>query len=201
VTSHDDLDWRLTVKFESGAHAHRIFSALKTHGSAALAASRVKDGVVAEHDEDWLRIYAASGDALRRGQAIVAGVIELEGVRAEEQAEHRPEQNADWASVVLPPPPERDANLVSEHHGKGPWGSEVDPGRVQAHFELASAHQAKAFASELADDGYDVHQAESFVFVFGDDGAAARRLGSELQKRAPADAQLFYEGEGRAVVI
>jgi hypothetical protein len=201
VTSHDDLDWRLTVRFESREHAHGIFSALKTHGSAALAASRLRDGVVAEHDEDWLRIYAASLDALRRGQAIVASVIELEGVQVKEQAEHRAAEGAEWASVELPPPPERDADLVSEHHGKGPWGSEVAADRVQAHFELASKHEAKAFAGELADDGYDVHQAESFVFLFADDGAAARKLGSELQKRAPADAQLFYEGDGRTLFV
>jgi hypothetical protein len=131
----------------------------------------------------------------------VANVIELEGVQVEEQAEHRAGEDAEWASVELPPPPERDAGLVSEHHGKGPWGSEVDPNRVQAHFELGSRHEAEAFATELADDGYDVHQAESFVFIFADDGTAAHKLGDELQKRAPADAQLFYEGEGRTVFI
>jgi hypothetical protein len=161
----------------------------------------LKDGVVAEHDEDWLRIYAASGDALRRGQAIVASVIELEGVQVKEQAEHRAGEGAEWAAIELPPPPERDAGLVSEHHGKGPWGSEVDPNRVQVHFELGSKRAAKAFAAELADDGYDVHQAESFVFLFADDGAAARKLGNELKERAPADAQVFYEGEGRTLFI
>jgi hypothetical protein len=201
MTSHDDLDWRLTVKFESGAHAHRVFSGLKTHGAAALAGSQLKDGVVAQHDGEWLRIYAASFDALGRGQAVVASVMEQEGVQAEEEAEHRAGEGAEWVSVELPPPPERDAALISEHHGKGPWGSEVAPDRVQAHFELGSEHAAKQFGSELADDGYDVHHAESFVFVFADDAAAAHKLGSELQKRAPADAQLFYEGEGRTLFI
>lgn len=52
---------------------------------------------------------------------------------------------------------------------------------MQAHSELASKHEAKAFAGELADDGYDVHQAESFVFLFADDGATARMLGSEQE--------------------
>ena len=199
--SHDDLDWRLTVKFESRQHAHSIFSALKTHGSAALAASRLEDGVVVEHDEQWLRITAASGDALSRAQEIVASVIELEGVQVEEQAEHRSAQAAQWEHAELPPPPARDAGLVSEHHGKGPWGSELSPDRVQVHFELADGHAARRFAAELAADGYDVHQAESFVFVFADDEAAALKLGDELKKLAPADAQLFYEGEGRALFI
>jgi len=66
VTSEADLDWRLTVKFESKAHAHGVFSALTTHASAALAANRLKDGVVAQHDAEWLRIYAPSDDALGR---------------------------------------------------------------------------------------------------------------------------------------
>jgi hypothetical protein len=201
VTSHDNLDWRLTVEFESKTHAHGVFAAVTTHGSAVLAANRLKDGVIAQHDGVWLRVYAASFDALSRGQAIVASVIEQEGVQAEEQAEHRQGEGAEWESVELPPPPKRDAGLVSEHHGKGPWGSEADPDRVQVRFELASRHEAKAFAAELADDGYDVHQAESFVFIFADDGAAARKLGSELEKRAPASAQVFYEGEGRTVFV
>ena len=200
-TSNSDLDWRLTVEFESKAHAHGVFSALKTHASAALAANRLKDGVIAQHDAEWLQIYTDSYDALRRAQATVANVIELEGVQTEEQAERRTAEGAGWESVELPRLPGRDASLVSEHHGKGPWGAEVDPTRVQAHFELGSRHAAQAFAKELAADGYDVHQAESFVFVFADDAAAARKLGNALKERAPADAQLFFEGEGRTLFI
>jgi hypothetical protein len=132
VVSGSDLDWRLTVEFESKAHAHGVFSALKTHASATLAANQLKDGAIVQHDGEWLRVYADSQDALRRAQDTVAKMIELEGVRAEEQAEHRTAQGAGWKSVAVPPPPERDASLVSEHHGKGPWGSEVDPNRVQA---------------------------------------------------------------------
>ncbi len=201
VTSSNDLDWRLTVKFESKAHAHGVFSALMIHASATLAANRLKDGFVAQHDAEWLRIYAASDDALRRGQATVADVIERAGVEAEEQAEHRTGEKAEWKSVELPPLPERDASLVSEHHGKGPWGSEVDPNRIQAHFELDSKHAAQAFAKELTADGYDVHQAESFLFIFADDGATARKLGNALKERAPANAQLFFAGEGRTIFI
>jgi hypothetical protein len=201
VASDSQLGWRLTVRFESSAHAHGVFAALKTHASAALVAKRLKDGVVVHHEAEWLRIDASSYDALRRGQAAVAGVIELEGVQAEEQAERRTADGAGWESVELPPPPAQDASLVSEHHGKGPWGSEVNPDRVQAHFELDSRHAAQAFAKELAADGYDVHHAGAFVFIFADDCAAARKLGDALKGRAPAGAQLFFEGHGRAVFL
>lgn len=201
VTSSNDLDWRLTVKFESKTHAHGVFSALMTHASATLAANRPKDGFVAQHDAEWLRIYAPSADALRRGQATVADVIEREGVQAEEQAEHRTGEKAEWEWVELPPLPERDTSLVSEHHGKGPWGSEVDPNRIQVHFELDSNHAARAFAKELTADGYDVHQAGAFVFIFADDRAAACKLGNALKARAPASAQLFLEGEGRTFFV
>jgi hypothetical protein len=201
VTSGNDLDWRLTVKFESNAHAHGVFSALMTHASATLAANRLKDGFVVQHDAEWLRIYAASADALCRGQATVADVMEREGVRAEEQAERCTGEKAEWESVELPSLPERDAGLVSEHHGKGPWGSEVDPNRIQVRFELDSKHAAQAFAKELAADGYDVHHAGAFVFIFADDGAAARKLGNALKARAPANAQLFFEGEGRTFFV
>jgi hypothetical protein len=149
----------------------------------------------------WLRLYSASEDALRRGQTIVADVVERAGVQAEEQAEHRAGEKAEWKSVELPPLPERDASFVSEHHGNGPWGSDVDPNRIQVHFELDSKHAAQAFAKELTADGYDVHQAESFVFIFADDGAVARKLGNALKERAPANAQLFFEGEGRTICI
>jgi hypothetical protein len=201
VNSPNDLDWRLTVKFESKTRAHGVFSALMTHASATLAADRLKDGFVAQHDAEWLRIYAASADALRRGQAAVAEVIERQGIQAEEQAERRVGEKAEWASVELPQLPERDAHLVVEHHGKGPWGSNVDPNCIQIHFELDSKHAAQAFAKELAVDGYDVHQAGAFVFIFADDSAAARELGNSLQERAPANAQLFFEGEGRTFFI
>jgi hypothetical protein len=199
--SGGDHDWRLTVKFESEGHAHGVFSALKTHGAAALAAERLKDGLVAQHEEEWLRIYGSSYDALRRGQAIVASALEAEGVQAEEQAEHRVAQGAEWEPLELPPLPARDARLVDKHRGKGPWGSEADPNRVQAHFELGSGHAARAFANELAGEGYDVHHAGSFVFLFADDAAVARKLGNTLRDRAPAGAKLFFEGEGRTFFV
>ena len=81
------------------------------------------------------------------------------------------------------------------------WGSDVDPNRIQIHFELDSKHAAQAFAKELAMDGFDIHQVGAFVFIFADDGAAARKLGNALKERAPANAQLFFEGEGRNIPI
>ncbi len=189
------------MRFESSGHAHRLFSALKARGAAALTASRLGDGLIAEHEEEWLRIYARSLDALQRGQAVVAGVLEVEGLRAEEQAEHRQAESGGWEHIELPPPPAQDAALVSEHHGKGPWGAEAEPQRAQIHFELASRHDAQAFAADLADAGYDVHQAESFLYILTDNSAQAHRLGEELKSRAPADAQVFYEDEGRAIFI
>ncbi len=178
MTLSGDLDWRLTVKFESEAHAHRVFSALKTHAAAALAADRLREGIVARHEAEWMRIYGGSYDALRRGQAIVTSVLELESVQAEEEAERRIANGTDWEAIELPPLPERDARLVSEHHGEGPWGSEAEPNRVQAHFELENARAAESFAEELASEGYDVHHAGSFVFIFADDATAARTLGN-----------------------
>jgi hypothetical protein len=201
MTTGGDLDWRLTVEFESPENAHGIFSALMTRTAAVLAADKAKEGIIVQHDTCWLRMYGASYDALRRAQAIVVSALEAEGVRAEEQAEHRDADGTGWTPVELPPLTEREAHLVSEHHGKGPWGSEAEPDRVQAHFELGSRHAAQRFAAELAADGYDVHHAGSFVFIFADDGAKARELGSALKARAPADAQLFFEGEGRTFFI
>jgi hypothetical protein len=201
MTSDRDFEWRLTVKFDSEARAHGLLGVLKTHVSATLVADRLKQGVVVQHDGTWVRIYGDSYEALRRGQAIVASVIEDKGVRAEEQAERRVGVEAGWESVEIPPPPERDASVVSEHHGPGPWGSETEPDRVQVHFELDSRRTAQRFAKELATDGYDVHQAGSFVFIFADDAASARKLGNALKERAPANAQLFFEGEGRAILF
>jgi hypothetical protein len=201
VTAGEDQNWRLTVKFESEGHAHGVFSALKTHAAAALAADKMKDGLVAQRDGEWLRVYAGSDEALRRAQAIVSSALEVEGVHAEEEAQHRASEAAEWQPVDLPPLPDRDAGLGVERHGKGPWGSEADPNRVQAHFELDSRHAAQSFAEQLASDGYDVQHAESFVFIFADDRAAAQRLGEELKQRAPASAQLFLEGEGRTLFI
>jgi hypothetical protein len=200
VSPSGEHDWRLTVRFESEGHAHGFFSALKTHAAVALAADELNHGVVAEHDGEWLRIYAGSDEALHRAQTIVASALAAEDVRAEEHAEHRAREDADWEPVELSPL-SGEAGLVSEHHGTGPWGAEAEPDRVQAHFELGSRHAAQAFARELASEGYDVHQAESFVFIFADDGAAARKLGATLKERAPANAQLFFEGEGHTLFL
>ena len=103
MSSHTDLDWRLTVRFESSGHAHRLFTAVKTHAAAALAADRLTGGLVAEHDEEWLRIYAPSRDALQRGQAVIAGALEAENVAAEEQAEHRQNHGAEWEPMKSHP--------------------------------------------------------------------------------------------------
>jgi hypothetical protein len=201
MTATSGLDWRLTVEFESREQAHGIFRALRTHTAAVLAADKAKEGIVAQRDGQWLRMYGAGYDALRRAQAIVARAVEAEDVRAEEQAEHRAADGAAWSPVELPPLPERQAGFVVEHQGKGPWGSEAEPNRVQAHFELGSRHAAERFAAELIADGYDVHHAGAFVFIFADNGVAARDLGNALKARAPADAQLFFEGEGRTYFI
>lgn len=201
MTSSEDRDWRLTVKFESQAHAHSLLTSLKTHAAAALAADKLKDGLLVEHDAEWLRIYAGSYDALRRGQSVVASALEAESVGAEEEAEQRVPGGDAWWPIELPPLPERDSRLVGEHRGKGPWGAEADPDRVQVHFELESKHAAQSFAKELESDGYDVHHAGSFVFIFADDSAAASELAGELKERAPANAQLFLEGEGRTLFI
>jgi hypothetical protein len=199
--THSDLDYRLTVRFESGEHAHRLFSTLKTHSAAALATSRLDEGLVAEHDGEWLRIYAPTPDVLTRGQAIIAEVLELEGLRAEEQAEHRTPEDGEWELSELPQPPAQDAALITEHHGRGPWGSETEQERAQVHFELASRHDAQAFAAELANDGYDVHQAETFIYILTDNETQAHQLAEQLNARAPEGAQVFYEGEGRTIFI
>ena len=201
MTSRNDRDWRLTVKFETPDHAHGVFSRLKRHASAALADSRLKKNVlVSEYDGDWLRLYGDSFDALCRGRAIIAEVIKLENVVGEESAEQRSGQE-DWQPVELPPVPQGDQRRVRAHHGSRPWGSEAEPDRDQVRFELATRHDAVAFTSELEADGYDVHRSGSMVFLFADDTASAHRLGEELKERAPKDAQLFYTDEGRRMVF
>ena len=166
-----------------------------------LQPSELAAGLIAEHDEEWLRIYARSPEALGEGQAIVAGVLEVEDLRAEEQAEHRTPESGGWEHVELPPPPAGDNAPISEHHGTGPWGSEAESQRAQVHFELPNRHDAQAFAAALADAGYDVHQAESFLYIITDDETQARQLGEQLKSRAPANAQVFYEGQGRSIFI
>ena len=201
MTAIGELDWRLTVEFESAEHAHGMFSALMTHTAAVLAADRAKHGLVVQREGRWLRMYGAGCDALRRAQEIVASSLETEGVRAEERAEHRAADDTSWKPVALPPLSEHDARLVTEHHGTGPWGSEAEPDRVQAHFELGSRRAARRFAAELVADRYDVHHAGSFVFIFADDGPSARELGNALKRRAPTGARLFFEGEGHTLFI
>ena len=201
TTPSNDLNWRLTVKFVSTTRAHGAFFALMTHASATLAANRLQEGFVAQHDAEWLRIYAPSADALRRGQATIADVVKREGLQAEEQAEHRINEKAKWEIVELPPLPGCDTSLVVEHRGKGTWGSNVEPNCIQIHFELDSKHAAQELAKQLTADGYDVHHTGTFVFIFADDRVAARQLGNALRARAPASAQLFFEGEGRTFFI
>lgn len=116
MPSPADDDWRLTVRFESDAHALHVFSGLREHAAAALAAGRLKEGVVAEHDGEWLRIYASSEDGLRRAQEIVATAMDAEGVQTAESAEHH--DGRSWQPIELPPM--RDATHVIEHHGAGP---------------------------------------------------------------------------------
>ena len=173
---------------------------LRTHASAALAASRAGNGLVARREDEWLRLYGTSRDALARAQAIVQAARETEGVDAEEQAEHR-NPAGEWVPFELPAATQGDSAAIHEHRGKGPWGAESEPGRVQVHFELGSRSEAKSFAKQLEADGYDVHEAESFLFVFADDAEHAHKLGEQLQARAPAGARLFYEGEGRTAFI
>jgi hypothetical protein len=39
------------------------------------------------------------------------------------------------------------------------------------------------------------------VFIFADDGGTARELGNAPKKRAPVNAQWFFEGEGHTFFI
>jgi hypothetical protein len=192
MPSPADDDWRLTVRFESAAHAHHVFSGLREHAAAALAADRLKEGVVAEHDGEWLRVYTSSQEGLRRAQEIVATAMNTEGVQAEESAEHHDGQG--WQSIELPPMP--NATHVSEHHGEGPWGADAEPDRIEVRFEMADRDDAIAFAKGLSDAGYEAHRRGSFVFLFAEDHDCAHTLGEQLREKAPATAKLFYMGEG-----
>jgi hypothetical protein len=195
VTSSENLNWRLTARFASETHAGGVFSEVMARGSVGLAASRLKDGFVVRHEGVWLRIYGDSEQALRRGQAVVASVSEDLETTVEEEVEHRAGEDAEWTAVELSSLPATGSELLREHHGRGPWGSETEPNRVQAHFELESRHAAKEFARELEADGYDVHHAGSWIFLFADDAKTAKELGETLKSRAPAGAQLYIEGE------
>jgi hypothetical protein len=195
--AHDD--WRLTVRFESRGHAHHIFSRLREHAAAALSADRLKDGVVAEHDGEWLRVYASSEEGLRRAQEIVGSAMDTEGVEAEETAEHH--DGDSWEPIELPPAPPREARRLTEHHGEGPWGAEAEPNRIQVRFEMARREDAIAFTKELIEAGYQVHRCGSFLFLFAEDHDSAYALGEQLRGKAPASAQLYYSGEGPRTIF
>ena len=197
MPSPADDDWRLTVRFESDAHAHQIFSGLREHAAAALAADRLKEGVVAEHDGEWLRVYASSEEGLRRAQEIVASAMDTDGVQAEERAEHH--DGRSWQPIELPPA--RGANHVTEHQGQGPWGADAEPDRIEVRFEMAHRDDAIPFAKQLTNAGYEVHRRGSFVFLFAEDHDSAHALGEQLRGEAPAGAQLFYTGEGRGTIF
>ncbi|HXW58045.1 MAG TPA: hypothetical protein VEJ23_01070 [Solirubrobacteraceae bacterium] len=179
-----DDDWRLTVRFESHAHAQHIFLHLREHAAAALAADRLKDGVVAEHDGEWLRVYATSERGLRRAQQIVASAMRAEGVEAEEQTEHHDGRR--WEPVEPSPGA---ATGIAEHHGEGPWGADAEPDRIEVRFELAHRDDAIAFAKQLTDAGYEAHRRGAFVFLFAEDHDSAHALGEQLRGKAPAGAR------------
>jgi hypothetical protein len=197
MPSPADDDWRLTVRFESDAHAHHVFSGLREHAAAALAADRLKEGVVAEHDGEWLRVYASSEEGLRRAQEIVATAMNTEGVQTEESAEHH--DGRSWQPIELPPM--RDATHAIEHHGVGPWGADAESDRIEVRFEMADRDDAIVFAKELIDAGYEVHRRDSFLFLFAEDRDSAHALGEQLRGKAPASAQLFYMGEGQRTIF
>jgi hypothetical protein len=195
--AHDD--WRLTVRFESGGHAHRVFSGLREHAAAALAADRLKDGVVAEHDGEWLRVYASSEEGLRRAQEIIGSAMDTEGVEAEETAEHH--DGGSWQPIKLPPVPPHEAGQLTEHHVDGPWGAEAEPNRIEVRFEMARRDDASSFAKELTAAGYQVHRCGSLLFLFAEDRDSAHALGEQLRRNAPASAQLYYSGEGPPTIF
>ena len=195
--AHDD--WRLTVRFESDRHAHHVFSGLREHAAAALAADRLSDDVVAEHDGEWLRVYASSEEGLRRAQEIVASAMDTDGVEAEETAEHH--DDGGWQPIELPPVPAPEAEHVTQHRGEGPWGADAEPDRVQVRFEMGRRNDAVAFTKELTEAGYEVHRCGSFLFLFAEDHDSAHALGEQLRAKAPATAQLFYSREGRTIFL
>jgi hypothetical protein len=198
---HTDDDWRLTVRFASDGEAHGIFSRLRPHAAAAFAAGRLKEGVVAERDGQWLRVYAASYDGLRRAQQIIAHAIELEGVHAHEAAQHHDASADRWEAVALPPIPEREKRLVAEHHGAAPWGAEAEPDRLEIRFEMTNRSACVAFAETLREAGYQVYRRGSFLFLFADDQMSAHKLGEQLRALAPRGAKLYYMGEGPSTIF
>jgi hypothetical protein len=196
VAATERDDWRLTVEFETEAHASWLFARFREHAAAALAEDRLKHGLAVLRDGAELRVYAASYEALRRAQEVICSFLELGNVKAEELAERHDRESGGWTHVELPPVPERDAEHVVEHHGAAGWGAETEPGRVQVRFELADRAAAIAFAERLHRDGYDVHRRWSYLFLFADDDAAAKKLVPQLSAQAPGDARLFYMEEG-----
>lgn len=195
MPSAADEDWRLSVRFQNPGDAHRMFASLHTHAAAARAAQRLNEGLMAEHEGEWLRVYCASPEGLRRAQRIIAAVIEAEGVGAEEQAAHRRGER-DWEPAPLPPVPQEDRALVHEHAGPQEWGADAEAGRAQVRFELADRRAALAFAERVSAMGLEPHRRGASVFVFAEDDAAAHELAERLRGAAPEDARVYFMDEG-----
>ena len=136
--SHADLDYRLTVRFESAGHAHRLVLGAqdpRCRGADGQPARWRADsgarGGVATH-------LRTNGRRPGRGEAIVAGVLEIEDLRAE--GESRTPGSRGWGMGAHRPPTTAGTGhrlLVSEHHGEGSVGVRGRAQRVQIHFELA----------------------------------------------------------------
>jgi hypothetical protein len=201
MSAHAHDDWRLTVRFLSEGHARAIFASLRRCVAAARASDRLDEGVAAERDHDWLRVYAASYSALRRAEQIIAEVAAGEGVRAEASAQRRDVTARHWEVVPLPPLPESDTSLVAEHRGSTPWGAEAEPQRVQIRFEMPDRNACVAFAETLTRAGYEVHRRGSYLYLFADDHDSAHDIGDQLRAQAPKDAQLYFTGEDSTTVF
>ncbi len=195
MASVSDEDWRLSVRFASSGDAHRLLSSLRVHAAAALAADRLKEGVMAEHEGEWLRVYADSRAGLERAQLIINGVMKEKGVAAEEQAAHRLGPRS-WEPVALPAAQAQDGALPRDHSGPADWGADAEATRAQVRFELPGRDSAESFARTLAQAGHEAHRRGSSVFLFADDDAAAHELGESLSAGAPEDARVFYMDEG-----
>lgn len=201
MSAQSDDDWRLTVRFASDAHAAHLFSILRTHAASALAATKLDDTVIAEHDGEWLRVYAKSNDGLRHAQEAIASAMAIEGVRAEEFTQHRTNKTGDWELIDVPPIPQSAEHRVSSHHGASVWGAEAEPDRVEIRFECLHRNDAINFAATLTAAGYTIHRRGPYLFLFVDDRKSAHTLGDKLRTKAPAGANMYYMGEGYTTVF
>jgi hypothetical protein len=199
VGSVADDDWRVTVTLHDEAHAGRVLESVREHEVEDDVRRQLGRRVAVSADGPSIFLYAGTENAAREADRVVRQLTAQRGLAADFALDRWHPLEEEWENADAPMPQtaeqraaehqrlEQDETKQSLATGYAQW---------EVRIELPSRHAAVELAERLRAEGRSVVRRWTLVVLGANDSDDASALASQLEKEAPAGAEVGVQEMG-----